>query len=364
MNSVIKKGDKVRFLNTTGGGKVSRVEGSVVWVEDEDGFEIPTPVRECVVVQDNDTFMPAYNPPVLKSHHPQEEVQPSPSSERKSIPRELKRLPYTYLPNHNKLNVYLAYLPLDHHKIGTEPYEAYLVNDSNFTLFYTYLHQQSDGKWILRASGFIEPNIKLFIEEFQASDLNDLDRVCVQIVAYNEDKPFDLKAPEAVQIRPDITKFFKRHSFHENDFFEEDAIVYPLIENDHRNEQTRIKPDELEQAMLSKKHHAPAPARKEKSASLDSNKIVEIDLHINELLDDTSGMSNADILEYQLSKFREVMDDYQGKIGQKIVYIHGKGEGVLRNALEKELKHKYRKCTFQDASFREYGYGATMVTIH
>ncbi|MDE1557419.1 MULTISPECIES: hypothetical protein [Comamonas] len=66
MNSVIKKGDKVRFLNTTGGGKVSRVEGSVVWVEDEDGFEIPTPVRECVVVQDNDTFMPALQPPGIE----------------------------------------------------------------------------------------------------------------------------------------------------------------------------------------------------------------------------------------------------------------------------------------------------------
>jgi len=45
------------------------------------------------------------------------------------------------------------------------------------------------------------------------------------------------------------------------------------------------------------------------------------------------------------------------------VFIHGKGEGVLRNALLKELRTKYKGCRSQDASFREYGFGATMVTI-
>ena len=37
--------------------------------------------------------------------------------------------------------------------------------------------------------------------------------------------------------------------------------------------------------------------------------------------------------------------------------------GVLRNALIKELRTHYKQCRYQDASFREYGYGATMVTI-
>ena len=50
--------------------------------------------------------------------------------------------------------------------------------------------------------------------------------------------------------------------------------------------------------------------------------------------------------------------------GQKIVFIHGKGEGVLRKAILDELKRKYRSCEAQDASFREYGFGATLVTIH
>ena len=52
------------------------------------------------------------------------------------------------------------------------------------------------------------------------------------------------------------------------------------------------------------------------------------------------------------------------KKGQKIVFIHGKGEGVLRQAIEKELRTRYKQHRFQDASFREYGFGATMVIIH
>ena len=41
------------------------------------------------------------------------------------------------------------------------------------------------------------------------------------------------------------------------------------------------------------------------------NEIIEIDLHISELLDDTRGMSNSEILNYQLDKFREVMEQVQ-----------------------------------------------------
>ena len=58
------------------------------------------------------------------------------------------------------------------------------------------------------------------------------------------------------------------------------------------------------------------------------------------------------------------MEQHKNQKGKKIVFIHGKGQGVLRNALLRELTHKYKKCTSQDASFREYGFGATLVTIY
>lgn len=43
-------------------------------------------------------------------------------------------------------------------------------------------------------------------------------------------------------------------------------------------------------------------------------------------------MSNGEILNYQLDVFRKTLEEYKSKKGQKIVFIHGKGDGVLRKA--------------------------------
>ena len=52
----MKIGDKVRFLNEVGGGIVSGFQGkNIVLVEDQDGFDIPVNINDCVVV-DNDNY--------------------------------------------------------------------------------------------------------------------------------------------------------------------------------------------------------------------------------------------------------------------------------------------------------------------
>jgi hypothetical protein len=55
----MKIGDKVRFLNEVGGGLVSGfVDNKTVLVEDNDGFEIPMLISECVVIDTNDYNIP------------------------------------------------------------------------------------------------------------------------------------------------------------------------------------------------------------------------------------------------------------------------------------------------------------------
>ena len=45
-------GDKVRFLNTVGGGTVKGFQNKqIVIVEDEHGFDVPVLITECVVVE-------------------------------------------------------------------------------------------------------------------------------------------------------------------------------------------------------------------------------------------------------------------------------------------------------------------------
>lgn len=345
----IKIGDKVRFLSEVGGGTVTGFQGKdIVLVEDESGFDIPMPAHECVVVETD-----SYN---IKKRETKEEKK---QEEEVVVKPEINRVA-SETREGEKLNVYLAYLPVDIKAINTTPFEAYLVNDSNYYLYYTYSAGENTN-WIVRSHGVIEPNMKLFLEEFEKSSLNDMQRVNVQLIAFKT-KPFTGKPAVSVDLRIDTVKFYKIHTFKDTEFFEEPVLLYEIVRNDVPVKQMNISAIELQNAMNEKKNMnrpvaEPIVKRKIKP------EILEIDLHINELLDTTAGMDNAAMLNYQLDTFRKVMDENLKNKGQKIVFIHGKGDGVLRKAILDELKRKYKGCLSQDASFREYGFGATMVTI-
>ncbi len=355
MDNTLKIGDRIRFLNTTGGGVVRRFEGKDrVIVEDEDGFEMPALLRECVAVGGNGIMQERS---FVRPQAPAEPEKPAP---KKPEPEDI---PITETPEGERMNIYLAYLPTEPGKVlQGSSYEAYFVNDSNYYLFFNYMNRHNDS-WISRYNGMIEPNMKIFLEEFAKEDLNALERICVQLIAFKKDKPYSLKNAISVELRLDTVKFYKQHCFMENDFFDEDALICPIVRADVPERELLVSASDLKEAMCRKARedrHAPHPAAKKKNAG---SAVVEVDLHITELLDNTAGMSNADILTYQLDKFHEVLAKYAGQKGQKIVFIHGKGEGVLRKAIEKELKTRYKQYYYQDASFREYGFGATQVTI-
>ena len=93
------------------------------------------------------------------------------------------------------------------------------------------------------------------------------------------------------------------------------------------------------------------------------DEIIEVDLHAHALLDSTDGLSATEIKDYQMKVFREKMNEYLRDKGRRIVFIHGNGDGVLRKAILTEMKYSYKTCRHQDASFQQYGFGATMVTI-
>ena len=341
-------GDQVRFLNTTGGCIVKGFKGKdIVLVEDEDGFDVPVLARECVVIEPaNEIQVRQSSKPKVETH----QVAPQPAKEEYKI-EETKE--------GEQITVCLAYLPVDIKNLSNTEFECYLVNDSNYFLSYNYMSRNDNG-WISRHAGVIEPNTKLFIDEFDRSELNDMERVCLQFIAYKTDKPYAMKNPCSAELKIDTVKFYKLHSFRENDYFDDEALIYFVMRKDLTETEFSVSAEDLQRAMLEKQNEMPRvqPIKKK-----EKQPIIEIDLHIDELLDTTNGLSSGDILEYQLGKFRETMDENKKNKGQKIVFIHGKGDGVLKNALLKELKTNYKTAYYQDASFREYGYGATMVTI-
>lgn len=347
----MKIGDKVRFLNTTGGGIVRGFQGKDIVIVDDDGFDTPVLIRECVVIESANE---------MQVRQPKQQKEIIENVWQEFNKRTVEEPVIEETKEGEQLTACLAYLPIDEKNLSTSGYELYFVNDSNYFIHYNYMNHTEMG-WVSRSFGIVDPNTKIFVEEFGKEDLNNLERVCVQFFALKKDKPFKLKNVTSVELRLDTVKFYKLHSFRENDYFDENAIIYPLIKKDVPEKVLKIEPEILVEAMIQKKQ-SERPRVQPIKKKTDSS-VLEVDLHIDELLDTTAGLEPADILDYQLTKFREVMKENESKKGQKIVFIHGKGEGVLRKTILQELKDKFKNTYVQDASFKEYGFGATMVTI-
>ena len=137
-------------------------------------------------------------------------------------------------------------------------------------------------------------------------------------------------------------------------------MLVNLVENDYPPIKYLIDDKQLQEAMHDKR---PQPTKRQ-FAPPRKSQIIEVDLHIHELIDNFANLDNADMLRIQLDKFHSVMKENINKKGQKIVFIHGKGEGVLRKEITELLRKQYKNASFQDASFQQYGFGATQVNIH
>ena len=236
----MKIGDKVRFLSEVGGGIVKGFRGKdIVLVEDADGFDIPMQIRECVVIDTDDYNMTRKAAPAPKK--PEEPVKP--------VKPEIPVVRSAEVRGGDVLNVFLAYVPEDVKAISSTSFEAYLVNDSNYYLYYTY--QSAEGKaWKTRSHGLVEPNTKLLLEEFTKDMLNEMEHVAVQFIAFKDGRTAPLKPAVCVELRIDTVKFYKLHTFRESDFFEQPALVYDIVKDDVPTRQVFVSAEELQSVLI------------------------------------------------------------------------------------------------------------------
>lgn len=406
----MKKGDTVRFVNAVGGGVISRFDEKkgLVYVEDEDGFEIPVLARECVVVPNvnpttnfptrdyssnagkaggggvmsagghsgsgnrmsdgghsgsgNGSFVAGSS---SQSSSGQGVFSVSGAGIQNSatlselLTQAQKQVEEYETPTGDQLSVVLAFLPVDRLNLQASDYEAILINDSNYFLMYSVVVGEN-GLQRSVAQGVLEPNMQEQIAVLTNADLNNWENVRVQAIAYKMNKTFAVQPVIDANLRIAPLKFYKLHSFTANDYFDEPAMVFDLI-FPAQQPVPEPTPEEIRHALLQKEPKPAAPVRREKIPH--QKDIIEVDLHIHELVDTTTGMSNADMLQLQMDKFHAVLAENSKRKGQKIVFIHGKGEGVLRSEIMKALKNRYKSFYVQDASFKEYGFGATMIRI-
>lgn len=364
----MKIGDRVKFLNQTGGGIVVGFskKGWVTVEDDQEGFEIPVPERECVVVEENAV-----------------------AAEKKSIQTK----------DGDKLNVALAYS-----QAGTG-FICTMANECNYSFLVTYTVSS-----LTLFAGEILPYERKELFRFTRENLNDFSKkVLVRAIPFK--KGTGINKSVTAQLKPVIEKEFvldplnllKDGMYRENDYTPHKSYIITLVNENvkelpllQNNEDDRLRQALKEKFEGNAKSSASAsgnaagnPHGRKDSAGrafingrwievsgknreeaeekalikTSAQGILEVDLHASALLETTAGMDNTAILKYQMEKFNEAMKGVLRKKGTRIVFIHGKGDGVLRKAIITELKNKYPACKWQDASFKEYGYGATMVTV-
>lgn len=94
----------------------------------------------------------------------------------------------------------------------------------------------------------------------------------------------------------------------------------------------------------------------------EDNSVAEVDLHLHELVEDETRLSQGEKLKYQLAYFERALEGAIRDGKRKLIVIHGVGEGVLREEVRRMLLF-YDGVRFHDANMSRYGSGATEVEI-
>jgi hypothetical protein len=344
----IQIGSKVKFLNDVGGGIVKSFNGEkMALVETDDGFEMSVLVTE--LLPDATASYELNSGRALEKR----ESKAADETEKKPVPTfEEKR--YTVF----KGEVFLALVPHNENILHVSNFGLFLLNSSNYSFIYTI--SANDGKInTLIDTGTIGPDKRIEIEVYSQTGISKVKEFTLQGVYFKQGL-LDNVAPVNNSYNIEQVSFYKIAFFHENEYFQQKALILKTDQNKEMKEAieklrtvdfdkvTKIK----EQKEVKKEYKSPK-----------SQGIEEIDLHIEEILDSTSGMSNAEIVEAQLARFETALQTAVLSNTQKIVFIHGVGNGRLRQELRKRLDRNYSNLKYQDASFKEYGFGATMVYL-
>ena len=231
-----KIGDTVRFLNTTGGGKITKIEGRIAYVE-EDGFETPVLLNEVVVV------LPAGHEPEKKGARmmfDQKAFDDGKKSVRDAAPQKSAdsrksdnvaepELPVEETEYGEDITVALVFEPENAKALSTSRINAALVNDSNYFLYFSVLIRDNEAKaWKPLFTGEVAPNEMIDLASFTQQNISEIERVVFQAMAYKKGKSFQVKYPLNVSKKIDLTKFFKAHCFRPGVYLDTPCIEIPL----------------------------------------------------------------------------------------------------------------------------------------
>lgn len=346
---LFSEGTKVRFKNTGDEGVItSIIDANMVNVLlDDDEMEIPAFIENLERIQD----VPRPNQSVIKAKF----VESKKSTPPPSPPNHKIDSQYFILKS---LGIQLAFDPNVNFEGITSHYDIYLINDTRYDALFT-LTIDLAGMTPKTINGKIENVSYINLGEMKFNQLNDTPIIDIDIWQLTT-VGTGYKMSKSLKIKP--KQFFK--NIKTVPLLDKQMHWYQLFENFDKEEKT-----DTEDLKSYTQKNARKPKREKSNyqrySGANPNEFAsfnnELDLHIENLIDGYSKMSNAEILRVQLSHFDSFLEKAL-KIGvSRIFVIHGLGKGKLKNEIATRLiKHPHVK-TFKNEYHSKYGFGATEV---
>lgn len=337
-----KVGDKVRFMAEKGGGVVVRFSGNdTIHVEIEDGFEIPVKESEILLAESNSSIANRQEAHVNEKDDNLTLGRMTPNSSKPRIS--------IVMPQSQDIKLNLAFILRNPDNQGGSEIDVFIINDSLFN-FQFVLNYEQQSVTFFHSNAVLEPEIQWHAGGYSQSELSKINAFHIQGSFFAEGRYIPVSTVDSrVSIR-DI-QFYKQKFYKESEYFEQGAVIFPIF---------TLKANADKENTLPK---SSTISGENEGIIINRSGIQEIDLHIESLINDHKLLSPAEILSIQLSRFRDALFKGQNEGWKQIVFIHGVGDGRLKFELRKVLDSQFPDARYQDASFLEYGYGATLVFL-
>jgi hypothetical protein len=368
-------GDKVKFLNTKGGGVVTRIiTPTLVNVMIEEGFEIPTMTSELIKVDPKGKvesmfagdFRSAVSSQQSEDRIQKTEVRSQKEEGGNTADREPevqdRQTPFGNFSFRakNTPGVYLAFVPHDQKWMVTGMVEIYLVNYTRMDALYAFF-LEGEKKLSGKDYDILFSGNKILIDTIDRDELLKWTKGIVQVIFFHEE-PEKIFMPVSAEFDLSPRRFNDENNYKASQFMEERLLLVSLAQTAALGSIVNMEESRMdEEALIRQKAMEIKPASLIEKHQTGPREAV-VDLHIGELMEDFKDLTPHEILKVQMDYFTKCIESAADRSFRKVTFIHGVGNGTLKSAIMRRVQ-EYEQMESHLASLAKFGVGAIDVNI-
>jgi hypothetical protein len=244
------------------------------------------------------------------------------------------------------------YLVLDY--VGSATLNIYLLNHTPIQFVYVVYRELPAGEVEARLSGQFKPQSQQLLFSIKQSECEDFSKFNIYIL------PFETLQPEypkvrVFEVRIKSKDLLKKKTW--NPYLKQPCIQLPLSRQ-AADPEVRVDTNRLATQWLG---DGGSNETKERII-LQETVAYEVDLHVEALRGGFGEVLNpTEILEIQLQEFDKALNRGLAQGLHRMVFIHGIGQGRLREAIHARLRKNSKVKGFRLEQFEPYKGGATSV---